>query len=165
MQGFYAVTDFQLKGTLKGTVTPVVIDGSIMEYIFLGVEYALGKITAAAEYYTNILDSCVHTSDNILLIPESTIETQGYYISISYRLNDNFEFGTYYSDYKNDKDGSGSSNELNDICISARFDLSTNWLCKLECHKMEGLFGVLPESDGTMDKNWYLYSAKLTYSF
>jgi hypothetical protein len=66
---------------------------------------------------------------------------------------------------------------LRDICVTTRFDLSENWVFKLEGHKMAGaacLQGAdnpdpRVENPGSTEdryrKNWYLTGAKLTYNF
>ncbi|MDY0359979.1 MAG: hypothetical protein RBR08_00845 [Desulforegulaceae bacterium] len=120
-------------------------------------------------------------------ITHSELDTEGYYGSLSYRFTDWFEAGTYYSVYyanKDDKDGKLNETQqariaagyqdhdawLKDLCLSLRFDLSPNWVFKLEGHKMNGAAILTKEINsvsGKLDTNedWYLGAAKLTFSF
>jgi hypothetical protein len=111
--------------------------------------------------------------------------SEGYYASLTYRFNPFFEMGTYYSVYyadKDDKDGYDRVNVkrldaedyrgwLKDYCLTGRFDLTENWILKLEGHKMNGAAILLgadnpPVTSGDRyEENWYLYAAKVTYSF
>jgi hypothetical protein len=110
----------------------------------------------------------------------------GYYLSLAYRFTPWFELGAYYSEYypnEDDKDGKervqkGLDAEdyrgwLKDICVTTRFDVSENWIFKLEGHKMNGaaiMLGVdnpAPEdsSQDRYEEDWYLFAAKATYNF
>ncbi len=53
-----------------------------------------------------------------------------------------------------------------DLALTARFDVNQNWLLKLEGHVMDGtadLF-VSDNPDG-FDQDWFLFAAKVTFSF
>ncbi len=113
--------------------------------------------------------------------------SEGYYTSLAYRFTPWFELGTYYSIYyanKSDKNGTervakGLDTEkyrawLKDWCLTTRFDVSENWIFKLEGHKMDGAAILLgadnpPVPEGSTDKryeeDWYLYAAKASYNF
>ena len=108
---------------------------------------------------------------SVQILPRDTTTSVGYYASVSYRCNDWLELGTYYSSYENDDDlktnddEERAKNELKEIVIAARFDINSNWVAKLECHKMDGLFGVEQDGNKALDEDWFLYTAKLTYFF
>lgn len=165
VKGYYTHTEFEMDGIFAGMNIPVVLNVSEAEYFIFSAEYILGDFLFATEYSTTIIKSEILSSGSVL-IPETETETQGYYVNISYRINEKLVFGTYFADNKNDKDAKGLSNRLKDIAVSAKYDISDNWIAKVECHKMQGLFGVQPEkTGGSMDEDWYLYAAKLTYFF
>lgn len=127
------------------------------------------------------------TTDGIFTIPR--FSAQGYYLSMAYRFTPWFELGTYYSVYfanREDRDGEdritrGLDNEgeryrgwLKDICLTARFDLSENWIFKLEGHKMNGAAIMLgadnpqvldTDIDDRYTKEWFLLAGKVTYNF
>jgi hypothetical protein len=109
----------------------------------------------------------------------------GYYGSASYRFAYWFELGAYYSEYyRNDDDRDGKKRKLNfpsepehrawlkDACLTTRFDINENWVFKLEGHMMNGTAVILgadnpAPTDGTLryEEDWFLYAAKITYSF
>lgn len=116
------------------------------------------------------------------------LETEGYYGSVSYRFTDWFEAGFYYSEYfadYDDKDGDANKTNplrkaagykdhdawLKDACLSLRFDITDNWVFKIEGHKMNGAAILMKDinsgSDGRLDtaEDWYLGAMKITFSF
>jgi hypothetical protein len=114
-----------------------------------------------------------------------TFSSEGYYASVTYRFCPLFEMGTYYSVYYPDKDDRNGDERvskgldtdnfrawLKDACVTTRFDLTENWILKLEAHKMNGA-AVLLKADNPVDpdtgeqftEDWYLYAAKVTFSF
>ena len=115
----------------------------------------------------------------------------GYYGSVTYRFTDWFEMGGYYAEYYRDKDdkdgkqavadglipaGQEHNRWLKDSCLAFRFDITPNWILKLESHYMDGS-ALMFHSDGNtaIDSNgnvvldykpyWMLYAAKVSYSF
>lgn len=86
---------------------------------------------------------------------------------------DQLELGTYYSVLyysKSNHNGRefaakfGKEKEdgwNKDLCLSARFDVTTNWCAKIETHFMDGMFLA---TNASAD-DWMLYAAKVTYSF
>lgn len=130
------------------------------------IEYLFRNLLLSAEYYKLEFDrKTAIPAAGIYFNSPKFKSGDRYYIGASYRFTDWFETGAYYSMYEHEKDLSGASNELEDICLSLRFDLNEAWLAKFEIHKMDGLFGVFPEEDGTTDEDWMLYAVKLSYSF
>ena len=97
----------------------------------------------------------------------------GYYGSLSYRINDHFELGYYYSEMHNDRDG---SNELihdymawhKESAFALRVDLNRHWIVKLETHYIDGgtkLPKVLNPIEHDIDQYWWMYMAKVSYTF
>lgn len=154
------------------------------------VEYAVGDLVLAAEY--NRINYDFEAAGTPI---EADFDSEGYYGSITYRITDWFEVGSYYSEYyadTDDRDGEKSvatweaSHGLGggyptgqehrayskDLALSLRFDITENWILKMEGHKMEGA-ALMFEADGNVDdagnmdyeKDWYLYTAKVSFSF
>lgn len=117
-----------------------------------------------------------------MIVPD--FNAVGYYGSIAYRFTYWFEMGAYYSEYypnEDDKDGEDrpakglgqpETGWLKDTCLTLRFDITENWVAKLEGHLMDGAAVIFREdnplpTDGSerYEEDWMLYAAKLTYSF
>ena len=169
------------------------------------VEYSIGNLIFAAEYNRINYDlSLPISSVSNSSIPDiaKNFDAEGYYGSLTYRFTDWFEVGTYYSEYysdRSDKDGKerravwDASNGtgggfppgqehrayLKDLALAIRFDITENWIFKLEGHKMEG-GAIMLNSDGNIgsydtltgkgsgplyEEDWYLYAAKVSFSF
>lgn len=150
--------------TITGGLDSSVIINDAMHQVF-SVEYLYNNLLLSAEY--NKSDYDAHTVIPAINFSETTKLKSGdrYYVSASYRFTNWLESGIYYSMFENDKSVSADANELKDICASVRFDITPNTLVKFEAHKMNGLFGVFPEEDGSTNKNWMLYGAKVSYNF
>lgn len=150
----------------------------------LSAEFMTERLTLAAEYVEYELDFTINISssmdpDTFALFPippQIKIDTtmQGYYCGAAYRVLDQLEIGTYYSELyfdKHDKNGNDFAITfpdkpewgawLKDICLSARYDIAPNWCAKIEGHIMDGTFMALDDEA----RDWYLYAAKVTYSF
>lgn len=154
------------------------------------VEFTWRNLVLAAEYSQITYNISIENGllrtvypDGIYKIPE--FDSIGYYGSASYRFTYWFELGAYYSEYyRNKDDRDGKKRKLNfpsepehrawlkDACLTTRFDINENWVFKLEGHMMNGTAVILgadnpPHTDGTLqyEEDWYLYAAKITYSF
>jgi hypothetical protein len=155
-----------------------------------GFEFARGNTVFAAEYMDNHYDLSLALPATLHKGAASNKDFHaiGYYASLSQRFTDWLQLGLYYSEYyanKDDKDGNKAVEEgiivdgqqfakwLKDTCVTARFDLTPNWLLKLETHYMDGAVLMLSDDgnltpDGlatTYQRYWMLYTAKLSYSF
>lgn len=124
--------------------------------------------------------------------PKKTSE--GWYISGSYRFTDWFELGLTYSEYYPDadnkdgeggyqpqkgdasqsgeNDGAGPPEEkdfnswLKTTTLSTRFDINEYWVLKLEASYNDGFGGMnLAENPDGEEQYWYLFAAKMTFSF
>ena len=154
------------------------------------IEYARGNMLFAAEYMNNAYEMKLPVSARIPGVGgliQKEFDAVGYYASFTYRFTDWLEMGTYYSEYyrdKDDKDGdkavasglvpAGQEHAmwLKDICLSARFDLTPNWIFKLEGHVMDGgalMYSsddnVTPSGAIDYEQDWFLLAGKLSYSF
>lgn len=137
----------------------------------MGVEYTWDNLFLAAEYRISDVDNEVGGR-------ASSKKSENYYIMASYRFNDWFELGSYYSiAYANKDDRHGDdvvetatlkdhSAWQKDLALSARFDINSNWIFKVEGHKVNGTADVLlADNSDRSEKDWYYGAAKLTFSF
>lgn len=148
-----------------------------------------GKITYTLEYtWKDFVLAAEYSRQNftrIIRIPgtdpnKQEREFDGFYVSASYRFSDRFETGVYYSVFYKDRDDrDGTRTPYNppfsayhkDACLSFRFDPNDHWTFKLEGHLMDGT-GLCYIQDN-LDENklqnytrlWYLFAAKMTFSF
>lgn len=164
-------------GAIKGTSMPLLFETNTKE-ICTSIEYNINNLTLAAEYAYNryIFDLTLPAPIGKKTTP---LETEGYYVSAAYRFNDIYELGMYYSLYYADKDNEDPSTGdrrflqtsdayLKDICLSNRFDITSNWVFKLEGHLMDGSALMMKENNPTppgREDDWYLLAAKMTFSF
>ncbi len=165
-----------------GILAPRILDISLESWT-VSAEYTIGDLIVAGEY--SITENDIETSrkDTGELSREPSVyDSEGYYLSASYRFTDWFELGAYYSVYylnNDDKGGKIKFNDavpdeygwLKDTALSARFDVTDNWVVKVEGHIMDGLATSFPQDninpDGTYDvsTDWNLFAVKVTYSF
>lgn len=101
----------------------------------------------------------------------------GGYVSFSQRFTDIIEAGIYYSIfYENMDDKEGEIFERmgekdhnaweKDACISLRFDLSENWIIKLEGHLINGTNMIDNRvRTGDLSEDFSLYAVKATFNF
>lgn len=168
----YAAGEIDLGGTIAGTTSSLDLDMETKYFLIGSVEYINKGLTLSAEYMQNKVETALVSTGTLL----STRRAKGYYALASYRLNDLFEFGTYYSVYypdKNDKDGNRyTALGLNDfrawqkdLTVFTRFDINDNWLIKAEVHFIDGTSGVIQEYTVDEKKDWEMFTVKTTYSF
>ncbi len=129
----------------------------------LSVQYAYGDfvITSEARTAAFVWSSGMEYDD------------ERYYVMASYRLTDWFEPGFYYSIWYNDKeDKDDETSYIKDFALCTRFDINDSWIVKLEGHMMDGLFSTnynelesYINDPTSLDPGWYLFAAKLSYSF
>ncbi|MBT8343060.1 MAG: hypothetical protein HKP58_01610 [Desulfatitalea sp.] len=143
---------------------------SEIQHIRTGIEYVWRNLVLVFEY--NYLDA-----DFTIFGQTSRLESEAYYWSVSYRLTDWFEMGSYYGvNYpdKNDKDGDNwavlgdpkHSAWQKDLALSLLFDISQGWTFKLEGHKVNGTADVMVADNPDMSEgDWYYGAMKLTFSF
>ncbi|MCP4353193.1 MAG: hypothetical protein GY795_47690 [Desulfobacterales bacterium] len=144
----------------------------------LSAEYTRENLRVIAEYYELTSDYSLVLESLSMNLDEGTEHQQGYYGGVEYRFTDWLEMGLYYSEFYPDKyDKSGDYKVsyyklpnhtawIKDTCLSVRFDINLNWILKLEGHMMDGT-AILHRTDNLdgMDKDWFLFAAKVTFSF
>lgn len=164
----YSTTGYEMEGVENKSDIGlrVILNVDNLKWFVYAAELTIGDLIATFEYEISHMDINVALAESGAKIPPAEeINSDRYYFSLSYRFSDWFQLGAYYSKYINDNDTTGPANELKEAVVCARFDINNNWLVKVEYHKMDGLFGVEPEKDGSLDKDWNLYALKMSYSF
>lgn len=156
------------------------------------LEFARGNMVFAAEYMNNAYKLKLPLSTRVYPlnggVMKRDFDAVGYYASLTYRFTDWLELGTYYSEYyrdKDDKDGNKAALSslvpadqkyamwLKDLCVTARFDITPNWIFKMEGHMMDGAAFLYSTDDninpttGNTDyeQDWYMFAGKVSYSF
>ena len=82
-------------------------------------------------------------------------------------------FAQYVAGDRDDRDGERSEKVgqpaakawRKDIVISTRFDISDYWTFKLEGHYMNGLEGVTIGLSDDPSEDWFLFAAKISFTF
>ncbi|MDY6904926.1 MAG: hypothetical protein SWH61_09585 [Thermodesulfobacteriota bacterium] len=159
--GAYMNTYFPLSYTLYGDVTRVFS------------QYRYNDLMLAGEYgwfetNTEATGPGVRT--------KAETDAIDWYLMATYRVSPWFELGTYYTEMyreEDDKDGAifilqGQPREKawrKDWAVSTRFDITMNWIFKLEAHFMDGLLHVDYGNETDPSDKWQMYAAKLTYTF
>lgn len=103
----------------------------------------------------------------------------GYYVSASYRVDEQWRafirYDVYYSD-KNDKDGKQYQQSTGrpdhnrfayDTTFGVRYELNKNWLISMEYHRVKGT-AWLPSAENNLTQakeSWDLFSAQISYKF
>lgn len=130
-------------------------------FYIVSAEYGWNNLTLSGEYQ---------------IAPDSHAP-EGYYLGASYRLNDHFEFGGYYSAYygrASDKDGKQREEQgmadysawQKEWVASVRVDLNTSWTIKAEGHLINGTAQMLTQDNpDDMKEDSYLFALKTSYLF
>ncbi|MCP4547986.1 MAG: hypothetical protein GY835_16095 [bacterium] len=151
--------------------TDISLTLDIPEWWVLSAEYSYGNLTLAGEFSRLFADLDLETPMGPM---EMKDRRGGYYGQGSYRLNDQFELGAYYSVfYPNwaDREGENQTEDWQawqkDICATARIDITDNWLVKLEFHNINGVGDDMyfRSWDGDVEESWTMFGVKSTFFF
>ena len=176
--------DIAAVGTFAlGAPTPwtIDLDTRARSVVVLSADYMRGPATLAAEYTRYTVDvewTNIPFPDGMGgLVPVSaSVEDRrgGYYGQGSYRVDPRLEFGAYYSVFHPDwRDRDGVDSGLGhrawqkDLALTARVDVTANWILKIEGHLMDGAGDVLPAlNPGGLDsRTWRMFAVKSTFNF
>jgi hypothetical protein len=148
---------------------------SLHRYLF-SLEYVYQDLILSAEYELDDYTLRV-TYDDPLLEPFNSLQkSDAWAVMATYRINDQFELGSYYHEvYADRKHRNGSTFESfglsapynmwwKDLALTLRFDPVPNLALKLEGHKLNGNYEVI-ENFERSKKDWYLVATKATFSF
>lgn len=147
-------------GHLKAKLPVVLWVGSAM--------YQAGELLLAAEYSRWVAD----IEASVPGIAPDENENERMYAMASYRINDWFWPSTYYSLWFPNilATRTGRANQQHDLALTTRFDITENWLVKLEGHYMWGTAAFVGGDTGgvlasKMDRAWGVFLAKTTAYF
>jgi hypothetical protein len=139
------------------------------------VEYAVHDFLFAAEYARWVVD--LKSQFPVILPGSHTVSERGYVMG-SYHVTPKFAPGLYYSVLfpnvsRRSLFGSGPeygrADYQYDIAATLRYDLTNNWLVKLEGHYMHGTAALDPAFNraplATLTRNWGLFLIKTTAYF
>ena len=173
----YATTTADILGP-STTGTPMVFRLEDLQYMVFSAEYTWDELVLTGEYWLGDMRRELDIAATSTPVSRDKLEREGYYASAAYRFSDWFELGSYYSVHypnSNDKGGAlwvaGGDPDfkawLKDFALTARFDITDNWVFKLEGHKMNGAGDLLLRSDNPdgYKQDWTLFMAKLSLSF
>ncbi|MDF3069574.1 MAG: hypothetical protein K0R38_5175 [Polyangiaceae bacterium] len=137
------------------------------------VEYQHERLLLAAEYGRTYARYSTG-----LRAPTAKIVNEGGYLMASYQVASWFTPGLYYSAFFPDiHDGAqpgvplqGRAAYQHDVAATLRYDLTANWLVKLEGHYMHGTAGLSSALNdnrplGTLAKDWGVFLLKTTGYF
>jgi hypothetical protein len=138
------------------------------------LEYTYEDLTIASEFER--LDGDVTPS--IASAPRVRLDNGGAYLSAEYRLMKHVQVGGYASDYHvhlPDHSNRDPSTYQRDYALTCRFDITDNWLFKLEGHWIRGYAQLLKQDNfapgGTpfghkqAETDWLLFVAKTSVNF
>jgi hypothetical protein len=141
------------------------------------IEYTKGDWVFAAEAGRE--QAIYHVTTGGVFIANTDFLSNYFYVSAARRINTWLELGAYYS-YSRDSETLIGTTTIQigklpaltqaDIAVSARFDINDHLLFKLEGHYMDGagkIFDTVanPQPVAGRDAAWFLFAAKITYSF
>lgn len=162
--------------------TTVHTDLESMDIRYFSTEYSIGDVVLSGECLQMNRKTRMKIFSGPMAEKDFTMDMDtdsiGYYGSISYRPFVNFSVATYYSEFfsdEDDKDGENFSPSykawLKDFCISLSYDVTSNWVVKIEGHHMDGVAFLFPQDNigdsgvPEYEKEWYLFAAKVTFVF
>ena len=140
-----------------------------VNFLTHSAEYTRGNLVLAAEHSTWKADM-----NNPLL--QGAMDQTKWYVQGSYRLNDWFEFGSYWSRHEDaaaaDQGQVEHRTHQRDLAFSARFDVSHAMIVKLEWHRIDGTAQLyqmenpsLATDPQAQDSTWNLFAAKTSFIF
>jgi hypothetical protein len=131
-------------------------------------QYNWNRIKLTGEYRTIDMTQEVDGEE----LSKSTSEY--YYGQIDIQVLDKLAFATYYDvTYPDVDDKEGQSRSSNkflswqkDLDVSLRYDITTNWLAKVDVHFMNGLTSIVGTSDvQNPQEDWMMFVFKNTFFF
>jgi hypothetical protein len=152
---------------ITGTATTVLLPNDTIAWL-ASAEYSAHDLIFTAEYGRG--HSSQGTSDAMIQPPIAST-SEGGYVMATYRPCSWFQPGAYYSlSFPDVHNRDGRANRQHDLALTLRFDVTDNWLVKLEGHYMDGTaalanplrVGPLPTAAAT---DWAAFFAKVTGYF
>lgn len=137
-------------------------------FLWVGsLEYAAHDLLLAAEYSRWRYDYKTRPA----IVPDGNITSTRWYVMGSYHVAPWFSPGVYYAVFNNGAKGPDTRDKYQqDFAVSTRYDLTPNWLLKLEGHYMRGTASLssalnsdLPLSE--LARDWTVFMVKTTAFF
>jgi len=162
------VTDeYAMLGFAPGNYSEVVLNH--FTRVIYSLEYTIDNLVLMGEY-TKFEGDYVMNAENsfvpdLIALNEGPFNTGGWYTGASYRFNDLFEAGIYYS---TTYDSDNKNNNDENVAISGRFDLNSNWIFKVEYQWIQGTRGLFASDNPEgydEDEDSHMVALKTTISF
>ncbi|MDP0498937.1 MAG: hypothetical protein Q7P63_02450 [Verrucomicrobiota bacterium JB022] len=141
----------------------------------LSAEYATGDWVFAFEVGHDYTRAGVTTTSPFYPPFAGTNESTYGYVSAARRINDWLELGAYYSYSKDTAEVTGfdltlPDLEQHDFAISAKFDVTSYMIFKLEAHYMDGVGKIFssyehPQPFDQREDNWMFFAAKVSFYY
>lgn len=149
--------------------TPLFADATIKDYYTLSGEYTLQNLTLTGEYHSRIYQVHIDLPEKGFAADQD-YQLIGYYGQAAYRFADRFETGVYYSFYDDvDSHVEGKPNwyfTQKDLCAAFRWDITPNFLIKIEGHQITGAgLALACENPSGRKENWTLFALKSSLNF
>ena len=131
------------------------------------IEYAVDDALFAFEY------SRWHTSidsSNQMVVPDTSATDIRAYAMMAYRVRPWLQPSMYYSLYLPETGVTGPAAKQDDAAVTLRFDITPNWIIKLEGHSMRGTAALSTALNpgftlDTLADHWVLFVGKTTVYF
>jgi hypothetical protein len=173
LEGVVALDEETLQDAIDAGSLPADSDGRVAMKLpailwAASLEYSIDSLSLAAEYGRWLLELETNAP---ALYPKMTTESERMYVLASYRFAPWLQVGGYYSFYlANMARRSGRDAAQHDAAFTVRFDVSENFLLKLEGHYMHGTASLDPQLNGgtsraALVEDWGLFLAKTTAYF
>jgi len=131
------------------------------------LEYAAHDVLLAAEYSRWRADYETRPP----IVPDGDVTSTRWYVMGSYRASPWFSPGLYYSVWNDGRPGLLTRDKYQqDVAFTLRYDITSNWLVKLEEHYMRGTAGLSPAFNSgqdvkTLARDWGVFMLKTTAYF
>jgi hypothetical protein len=131
------------------------------------LEYAAHDLLLAAEYSRWRYDIKIRPK----LVPDSNLTSTRWYVMGSYHVAPWFSPGVYYALFNTGVKGLDTRDKYQqDFALTTRYDLTSNWLLKLEGHYMRGTAGLTSELNSNLPlsqlaRDWTVFMVKTTAFF
>ena len=148
------------------------LDVSLHRTYILGVKYLINNLTAEGEYFKVKINQSIgvtYPTGTVTLLDNFTSSVSGWYVNSTYRIFDWLEVGLYFSTHKLHKSAIAAEKNIDEICLSLRFDLAENVILKIEGHKYKDTcdepFTIDNPGNDFSEDDWMMFASKITLSF
>ena len=162
-----SVQGIKIDTVLTAGMMPVNVDIEAVLAV-ASIEYAANDWLLAAEFSQWPAKS----QTSLPMIPAEQVTSERAYAMASYRAARWLQPGIYYSVLYPDvtQRGARRENVQHDVATTLRFDITPNWILKLEGHCMIGTAGLDPSLNdnvptSALDQAWAVFLAKTTGYF